>query len=154
MFIFGKPKKNLLQKDLGDDFYLEYSLTGNGRGGFHPVNIVLKNHKNAGCNHVITNKCGRFKNFPGTKKGRWVNELEGNFSSTVNYTLSVSKFVDGISYVSWLVQPDGMYFADEDGFGAEDCTEIKLYSMMNTKGKFLCPFTDEYMKGCGGCSTL
>lgn len=165
MFIFGLfqkggAKKNVAKRDnlrrmeLGDGYYLEYSFAGNGYGGFHPVNIVLKNSNDKKCRHVITDGSGNFVCFPGVKKGAWEKELERKFRARVDYTFSVSKLADGVCYVIWLVQPDGRYFEDEDGFGAENCSEVKLYSMMNTKGRFICPFTDERMKGCGGCYTL
>lgn len=150
-----KEKDNdVLRKDLGSDFYLEYDEVSNGIGGYHPVNIVLKNYKDKKCNYAITDDFGNFVNFPGAIKGNWENELDGAFYATVQYTFSVSKFVNGISYVIWLVQPDGMYSADEDGFGAEDYSEIRLYSMMNTKGEFLIPFTYERLEGCGNCYML
>lgn len=160
MFHFGKikksntEKKKSLRKDLGDGFYLEYIETSNGFGGYHPVNIVLKNDQDKKCRRVITDKRGNFVNFPGVKEGPWVKEVDGKFVAAVQYTFSVSKFVNGVSRVIWLVQPDGRYFADEDGFGAEKCSEIKLYSIMNTRGEFLCPFTDEPMNGDGRCYLL
>lgn len=160
--LFGKggAKKDTAKRvnsnhmDLGDDYYLEYGMTGNGRGGFHPVNIVLKSSKDDKCNHVITDERGSFVSFPGAKKGAWEAELDGKFHARVDFTFSVSKFVDGVSYVIWLVQPDGRYFEDEDGFGGESFSEIRLYSKMNTKGEFLCPFTDVRMEGCGNCYML
>lgn len=146
--------ENKHTKELGQDFYLEYDYVSNNLGGYHPVNIVLKSHTDRKCNHCITDKNGSFLKFPGVKKGSWEKEIDGKFCSAVLFTFSVSKFVDGVSYVIWLVQPDGRYFEDEDGFGGEKCSEIRLYSMMNTKGEFICPFTDEYLNGCGNCYTL
>ena len=40
----------------------------------------------------------------------------------------------------WTVQPDGRYYADADGFGAEYQTEIRLYSFIDDEGEFEGPF--------------
>lgn len=150
----NEPDKNKHSMELGDGFYLEYDYVSNMMGGNHPINIWLKNRSDKKCSYQITDELGNFVKFPGAVKGEWVKELDGEFYSAVQFTFSASKFVDGISYVIWLVQPDGRYFEDEDGFGGENFSEIRLYSKMNTKGEFICPFTDEYFKGCGGCYTL
>lgn len=141
-------------KDLGDNFYLEYEFVSNLMGGYHPVNICLKNTQDDQCNVQITDGLGNFKRFPGARKGPWQKELDGPFYAAIQFSFSVSKFVDGICYVAWTVQPDGRYFADEDGFGAEDFSEIQLYSKMNTAGEFICPFTEEYFEGCKQCYCL
>jgi len=49
----------------------------------------------------------------------------------------LKKFKDS---VEWTLQPDGRYFEDEDGFGAENCEEITLYSYIDTNGIFTEPF--------------
>ena len=38
------------------------------------------------------------------------------------------------------VQPDGMYYMDDDGFGMENDIEIQLMSYMDRHGRFICPF--------------
>lgn len=144
----------LLHKDLGDGYYLEYREERNGLGGYHPVDIVLKNSHDPNCKFIVTNGHGDFVNFPGAEEGPWMKHVRGVFWQTVRFTFSVSKYVDGICYVTWLVQPDGRYYADDDGFGAEHDVEIELYSMMNQKGQFVCPFTAKYMDGCGKCYML
>ena len=40
----------------------------------------------------------------------------------------------------WEIQPDGRYWADGDGFGAESDYEIQLYSYLDVQGKFTAPF--------------
>lgn len=42
--------------------------------------------------------------------------------------------------VHWQVQPDGRYWADEDGYGAENDLEIILYAYLTEDGKFEAPF--------------
>ena len=40
----------------------------------------------------------------------------------------------------WTIQPDGRYYADDDGFGAENQSEIQLYAFMDDEGRFEGPF--------------
>lgn len=87
------------KRELGQGYYLTYNKESNMVGGYHPVNIVLKNSNDEKCNYQITDELGNFINFPGAKKGEWENKLEGKFYSTVRYTFSVTDFIDGISYV-------------------------------------------------------
>lgn len=157
-FIFNKSNESMdegkQKKQLGQGYYLTFDMVSNMMGGYHPVNIVLKNSNDKKCNYRITDKLGNFVKFPGVEKGNWEKELEGEFYAAVRFTFSVSKFVDGISHVIWLLQPDGRYFEDEHGFGGENCSEIILYSAMNTKGEFIRPFTEKYLEGCGECYML
>ena len=38
--------------------------------------------------------------------------------------------------VYWMIQPDGRYYADEDGYGAEQQSEIELYAFLDDEGRF------------------
>lgn len=65
-------------------------------------------------------------------------------------------FKNGICALSWTLYPDGQYFADEDGFGAECCNEETVYAIINTRLEIVKPFTcigdvSEYLKGMRGC---
>lgn len=42
--------------------------------------------------------------------------------------------------VRWCIQPDGRYYADEDGFGAESQEEIELYADLDDNGDFMSKF--------------
>lgn len=143
LFHKKSPEEKKEMDMLGQGFYLEYNEVPNGLGGYHPVNIALKNIKDADFSCPITDRYGKFLNFPGTMPGNWESKLEGPLNPAVQFTFSATRFIDGVCRVTWLVQPDGRYFEDEDGFGAEHCSEIYLYSKMNTKGQFLCPFSED-----------
>lgn len=41
-------------------------------------------------------------------------------------------FKDGYGGFTWTLHPDGRYYADEDGFGAEDDEEVKICVILNT----------------------
>ena len=52
-------------------------------------------------------------------------------------------YEDGIAKVRWEVNPDGMYYRDEDGFGMTDDDEINLEGAINRQGKVVRKFTLE-----------
>lgn len=56
------------------------------------------------------------------------------------YRFFVYEFKDGCAEVEWTVCPDGSFFADENGFGAEDCKELTVKAVINRKGEVLVPF--------------
>ncbi len=56
------------------------------------------------------------------------------------YYFGINEFEDGVAYLSWTLQPDGRYYADEDGFGMTDDDEITLYAFIDTKANILVPF--------------
>lgn len=48
---------------------------------------------------------------------------------------------NGLIALSWMLCPEGGYFADEDGFGMEDNDELKVYCVMNDNLEVVRPFT-------------
>lgn len=51
------------------------------------------------------------------------------------------QYKNGVAEVEWQLNPDGMYYRDEDGFGMTDDEEIKLYGAIDRKGKVVKKFT-------------
>lgn len=49
-------------------------------------------------------------------------------------------FKDGICALSWMVYPDGRYFADEDGYGMEDNSEENAYCIIDRDLNIIVPF--------------
>ena len=49
-------------------------------------------------------------------------------------------FKDGLCAISWMLYPDGRYFADEDGFGMEDNDEEEVYAIIDTDLNIVNPF--------------
>ena len=49
-------------------------------------------------------------------------------------------FKDGYGAISWMLYPDGMYFADNDGFGMEDNNEVIVYAIIDTNLDIIEPF--------------
>jgi hypothetical protein len=74
-----------------------------------------------------------------------VNQLENSWNAeklVAPYGFYVDSFQNGIALVSWTLYPDGQYFADEDGFGAENCGETTIYGYIDDRGNVLIPFQD------------
>ena len=53
----------------------------------------------------------------------------------------VYQYKNGVAEVEWQLNPDGMYYRDEDGFGMTDDEEINLYGAIDRKGKVVKRFT-------------
>ncbi len=58
----------------------------------------------------------------------------------VSYAFGVNYFTNGVASVSWTLQPDGQYYADEDGFGGTRDREITLTAFIDSKARILVPF--------------
>lgn len=54
---------------------------------------------------------------------------------SANFRFWVYPFKDGLAYVEWTVRPNGMYWADEDGYGMTDDEAISLYGKITPDGK-------------------
>lgn len=142
--------KNIITQQLGNGNYISYKEVSNGFGGYHPVNLVFHNDEKH-LHRQITNDIGFFVDYPGHKKGAWEEDLTMTFMPATRFVIYVSKFVDGVCKFSWMVQPDGRYWEDEDGFGMTPDNEVWLYALINEEGQFITPFFDKndarYNKG-------
>lgn len=49
-------------------------------------------------------------------------------------------FSGGITALSWTLYPDGIYFADSDGYGMEDNDEETVYAVIDTDFQIIEPF--------------
>lgn len=125
---------------LGEGFYREFSDVPNGYGGYRPVNVYLRRIDDPDFRRCIIDGNGRIRNFPGIREGEWKKDLEYPLDNKVRFAFWIGGYKNGKAAVSWTLQPDGRYFEDEDGFGAEDCEEICLYSSLDAEGMFTEPF--------------
>ena len=139
-------EKNLFRKDLGGGLFLHFYEVENGRGGYHPVNMRLFRSGDVQGGDMLvkelTDSQGRFLRFPGVAPGPWEQTLVGTFQPQVNFVASIETFQNGFACFHWMVQPDGFYYTDEDGFGAEDDEEIWLFALIDDTGNFITPFSD------------
>lgn len=49
-------------------------------------------------------------------------------------------FIDGYCAFSWTLYPDGRYFADSDGYGADDDDEIVIYTILDADLNVVMPW--------------
>ncbi len=60
---------------------------------------------------------------------------------SIRYGLSrYSDFKNGLCAFRWTIYPDGMWFADSDGYGMQDNKEERAYCIMNRNFEILMPF--------------
>ena len=129
---------------LGEGFYFEFDEVSNGMGGYRMINVYLLKIDDPSFKRCIIDKSGMIENFPGIVDGDWKKELEFPLGKKTQFRFWIYAYKEGKALVEWTLQPDGRYFEDEDGFGAENCEEITLYSYLDTNGLFTEPFKYRY----------
>ena len=125
---------------LGDGFYFEFNEVPNGMGGYRMINVYLLKTDNPSFRRCIVDERGMIENFPGIVEGDWKKSLEFPLDRKTQFRFWIYHYKDGKAAVEWMLQPDGRYFEDEDGFGGENCKEVTLHSYIDTNGFFTEPF--------------
>ena len=126
---------------LGNGFYWEFEEVRNGYGGYKVVDAYLLKIDDPSFRRCIVNRSGEIQNFPGFRNRIWEKLLDiPQGDEQVKFTFWISPYREGKASVRWMIQPDGRYFADEDGYGAEHCVEITVHSFLDEDGKFTEPF--------------
>ena len=122
-------------------------LTSTVTFGMHPYrrkdedSSVYFVDEDRGIRKMIIDSEGNIQNFPGViKEDFWVKEVAPNYlKQQVRFRSSFEKRDDGWIFL-WQLQPDGWYWADEGGFGAENDSEVVLYTYLDLNGDFTGPF--------------
>lgn len=127
---------------LGGGYYLLYREELNGLGGYQNVNMMLYRGDEEFVKE-ISDKFGNFLDYPGTADGEWREKLSGEFYMATRFVSYISRYKGGLALFGWMLQPDGRYWADDEGFGWGKEQEIWLYSLMNHSGDFVIPFTEK-----------
>ena len=52
----------------------------------------------------------------------------------------IYRFKEGVAKVKWQLNPDGMYYMDEDGFGMTPDVEYNIYGFIDRQGCVLSKF--------------
>lgn len=115
--------------------------------GMHPYrsadedSSVFFVDENRGIRKMIIDSRGNIQNFPGViKEDFWVKYVAPNYlKQQVRFRSSFEKRDNGWIFL-WQLQPDGWYWADEGGFGAEKDSEVVLYTYLDLNGDFTGPF--------------
>ena len=92
----------------------------------------------------IVDKNGFFVNFPGIENENVIKQFfkGDSIAPIIFYRTEFWQPKDDPNryMVLWQIQPDGRYWADEDGFGAESDLEIMLYTYLDEQGNYIAPF--------------
>ncbi len=57
-----------------------------------------------------------------------------------NYPVLIGGFDNGVAEVQWMLQPDGRYYRDSDGYGMTDDDEVSLYGFVDRRGRVVGTF--------------
>ena len=129
--------------ELGDGYYVKFRDKSNGVGGYYPSEMTLYKGDEE-LVRELTTRNGWIIDFPGVYPGKWQEELgECEPMPYTQFVAMVWHFRDGFACFEWMVQPDGRYYADEDGFGAERDEEVTLYALLDENGAFVTKFAEE-----------
>ncbi|MBQ4430781.1 MAG: hypothetical protein II877_04705 [Synergistaceae bacterium] len=98
----------------------------------------------SGEKRTIVDYHGKILDFPGidAKDEITVKRIteRDDIEPLIRYRTEFKRCDDGNIIMIWEVQPDGMYWADEDGYGMTSDEEIRLYSFIDEEGRFTAPF--------------
>lgn len=97
--------------------------------------------ENRGIQKMLVDTGGNIRNFPGIlKEDFWVKEVSANsLLPKIRFRTSFEKR-ENKWIMLWTIQPDGDYWRDDDGFGAENEDEVVLYTYVDLNGDFTGPF--------------
>lgn len=95
-------------------------------------------HDEKGLHKQITSENGTFIEFPGVVESSWRQSLAHTLREQIEFVFSYSRpsNEDALLDFRWMVQPDGWYYADDDGFGMENDEEIVLVTGLDRQGSF------------------
>ena len=110
---------------------------------------VLFINKEKNISKKIIDQDGSILNFPGVEYADELNEelRIADIEPAVKYQAKFEKIDDGKFIMVWTVRPDGRYWMDSWGFGAEDYESLSLYTYIDSDGNFTMPFK-LYSIGC------
>lgn len=94
-----------------------------------------------GIRKLLVDSVGNIQDFPGiVQEDFWTKEVSPHaLKPQIHFRTSFEKREQGW-IMFWEIQPDGRYWADEDGFGMEDEEEVTLYTYVDKNGRFTGPF--------------
>ena len=90
----------------------------------------------------IIDKDGNIIGFPGVQYTDQLKKELGtdDITPAVRFEAAFQKLDDGRIIMVWTVRPDGRYWMDSWGFGAEDYESLSLYTYIDSDGNFTMPF--------------
>lgn len=113
------------------------------RKGWRGRDLYLVNTEARKAYHLVDNE-GNVRGFTLDDIDPSVFEMEHAGSALVLQVrfadMSVCNFENGKARVTWMLYPDGRYFADEDGFGMDDNDELTVCAIIDKHAHVLSPF--------------
>lgn len=103
--------------------------------------VILVN-RHTGAQIQIVEKDGTICNFPGIENCEALSaEMDvSNLPGKVKYSAEFKKQENGGYWMIWTIRPDGRFWMDSWGFGAEDYEWVDLYAYIDENGRFTSPF--------------
>ena len=104
------------------------------------IGVIFTNAEKGIC-RVIVDEQGVIRDFPGIEDPERIRSLldNGSMEPRIRFRTDFCRKEDGI-HMLWQIQPDGRYWADDDGFGMENDCEVILKSVLDDEGRFTMPF--------------
>jgi len=108
---------------------------------FPDFSVTLTN-EDTGRTVKIVDTDGTICNFPGiTPCEALTREINlEKLAPVVRYSTSFKKLENGHYRMIWTVRPDGSFWMDSWGFGAEDYDAVALHAEIDENGQFTGPF--------------
>ena len=109
---------------------------------FKVVYSIIFTNEEKDIKKQIVDKDGNILNFPGVEYTDTLNDELGKrkIEPVVKYE-AIFEMIDGDKFIMvWTVRPDGRYWMDSWGFGAEDYESLSLYTYIDSSGNFTMPF--------------
>lgn len=147
--LYGKKKKDTLKEDTISDLKniqnkaQEYDMNKLGDGIYfvhldHGSACWLYNERESlllplvsSCGYVMFLKESDIED----KAIEFIKNECPQYLMFANFRFWVFPFKNGLADVEWTVRPDGMYWADEDGYGMTDENAISLHGKITPYGK-------------------
>lgn len=105
------------------------------------LSVILTNEELGICAQIV-DEDGNICRFPGVERCEALcAEISvDRLRPVVKYTTTFHRSGDGQFMMLWTVRPDGHFWMDSWGFGAEEDESVRLYAYLNDRGEFTTPF--------------
>lgn len=103
---------------------------------------IFLTNEDLGLRVQIIEPDGSFCHFPGIESCKALDsELSvDRIRREIFYSAAFQPLDGGCHRMIWTVRPDGRFWMDSWGFGAEDYDSVELYSVLDERGQFTAPF--------------
>ena len=131
-----------VQLDLGNGYFIQSKRVTNHMGGCKLVDMTLY-RKPFHFIRKVTDYLGIFFSKPQIENPEWDNyEIK-----RIDFFSDILPFHDDLALFIWELRQEGRYWEDDTGFGSNDEKQIVLYSLMNTSGELVVPFSSKKPAG-------